>query len=208
MINFLSPRNKYQVASADRKTTKTTRFGLFVPSLAPLLVLLLTAIFLFFMLFAPHVAAQQPGNVTYFANWSPVNDIFELQANPGDDLVQGRSYDFTKIYGTSGALAHWNDYWEQGQDCSPDYVNNVSYILTNGAVNPKNVYLDPTLWPTGDWINWDGCFEQYYSGNQTATMVPYIQGESVMFTVLNYSADASIIHNNEQSQAQLYGTPR
>ncbi|MDD3984003.1 MAG: hypothetical protein PHU54_08710, partial [Candidatus Omnitrophica bacterium] len=108
-----------------------TRTGSYVHVLSrcrvpPLLVLAL-------LLIQPAAfAGTTIGNTFYWANITPQNDLYELAVNPGDTLLQGRSYDLTNVYGFSGTFAHWNNYWNQGLDCHPDYIVNTSYIKTNG----------------------------------------------------------------------------
>ena len=121
------------------------------------------------------------GNDTlYWRNLTPQNDVLEFTAYPGDVLIQGRNYDLKKVYGSSGLFAHWNNSFVQGTDCNPDLIENISYIGTNGKINPAHVYLD---WVPGDWLQWDGCFDQYIAGQTAPNLVPYTNDNNLMFRI-------------------------
>ena len=141
----------------------------------------------------PPAEAMQPGNITYFRNITPQNDVFELQVHPGDTLLQDRSYDLTHVYGITGTFAHWEIDANAGVDCNPDYVVNTSYIATNGAADPKNFYIDPNRMPPGDWYQWEGCYDAGpQKGENVPDIQPYIADDNLMFTVINYSGYALI----------------
>lgn len=165
-------------------------FYLHVLSQCKLLPLILLLVFL---LPAATNAGPTIDNIWYWANITPQNDLYELTVSPGDTLLQGRSYDLTRVYGYSGTFAHWNNMNKAMTDCSPDYVINTSYVKTNGQVNPKNVYFDPSVWVTGDWYQWDGCFDRYVKGQTAANYVPYSSDNARMFSVINYTRDLPII---------------
>jgi hypothetical protein len=62
--------------------------------------------------------------------------------------------------------------------------------------------------PTGDYFQYDGCFDEgYQKGETSPTYVPYLNGETVIFTVINYSTDYPIITNWENEQATEGFTP-
>jgi len=177
-----------------KNNNRGTRTGSYVHVLSrcrvpPLLVLAL-------LLIQPAAfAGTTIGNTFYWANITPQNDLYELAVNPGDTLLQGRSYDLTNVYGFSGTFAHWNDDNDAMTDCNPDYVINTSYIKTNGKTTPKNVYFDPSIWVTGDWYQWDGCFNRHVKGQTEANYVPYSNDNAKMFSVINYSRDLPVIQN-------------
>lgn len=158
------------------------------------------------VLFTPSATAGTNLNgALYWANITPQNDIYELSVNPGDTLLQGRSYDLMNVYGFSGTFAHWNDWKTEYENCNPDIIINTSYIKTNGRVNPKNVYLDPSMWATGDWFQWDGCFDRYEKGQTEANYVPYSNDNAKMFKIINYSTDYQILKNWQAEQDSASG---
>jgi hypothetical protein len=191
-------KNMANPSQASTKKSTTPDLGL-APTIFLLTCILLT-------IFVSRATAMQPTAVTYAYNITPQNDLYELEVHPNDNLLQGRSYDLTKVYGVSGQFAHWNNYWNQGLDCHPDYIVNTSYIKTNGQVNPKNVYMDPAKWPRGDWFQWDGCYDAGpQRGEKTADWQPYLADDSLMFTVINYSVDLPIIQRWENTKAEALG---
>jgi hypothetical protein len=143
------------------------------------------------------VSADLIDNKTYYSDITPQNNLYELAVHPGDYILQGRSYDLTHVYGFTGTFAHWNNYLNQGLDCFPDYTVETNYITTNTQKNPKNIYIDPILWPRGDWLQWEGCYERYDNGKDTGTSSPYLNDNNVMFKVINYYQDVPIIKHWE-----------
>lgn len=115
----------------------------------------------------------------------PANDPLEFIVNPGDTLYLGKTYDLRKVYGFNGQFAWWSDWRIENTDCSPDLIIDTSYIKTNGKVSPDAVYLDPSQWKTGDWFQWNGCFDQYVAGQTTPNNVPYSQDNNYVFTIIN-----------------------
>ena len=138
----------------------------------------------------------------YFLNITPPNDLFELTVYPRDTLLQNRAYDFSKIYGVSGTFAHWDDETIEFTNCEPDTINYISYVKTNGSVNPRNVYLDPKEWPLGNWYQWDGCFNRYVRGQTTPNYVPYENDNALMFKIISYERDLPIIRTWQARQLQ------
>lgn len=121
----------------------------------------------------------------YWRNITPQNNIYENTVMPGDTIVLGRVYDLTKVYGYSGQFAHWNDSSEEGMTCHPDIVNSVNYVDTQGKIKKNSVYLDPKNWTTGDWLQWEGCYQKPYNRALGAgEYVPYIADDNLMFTII------------------------
>ena len=147
------------------------------------------------------ISVPASAQTVYYNDITPKNNLFELSVHPGDTLLQGRSYDLIPVYGFTGSFAHWNSYQNQGLNCNPDYIINTSYIGSNGRNTPKNVYLDPSRWPRGDWFQWEGCFEVYSKGQNTGVISPYTHDNSLVFTVINYYQDFHIIQSWEAARA-------
>lgn len=135
---------------------------------------------------SPCSAAALVNGILYFHNITPQNDVLEWQAHPRDTLIQGRSYDLLKISGFSQIYAHWDDESLAMTNCNPDHIINTSFFGTNGLMRPDNVYLDPATWTTGDWYQWDGCFNRYVRGQTTPNMVPYSSDNAYMFTIISW----------------------
>jgi hypothetical protein len=122
----------------------------------------------------------------YWRNITPQNNIYEKVVMPGDTILLGHFYDLTKVYGYSGDFAHWNDQSLEGMNCHPDIVNTVNYIKTNGKIKKDNVYLDPKNWTTGDWLQWEGCYQKPYDRSLGyGEFVPYIADDNLMFTIIS-----------------------
>jgi hypothetical protein len=133
----------------------------------------------------PASAALVDG-IFYFNNITPQNDVLEWQVQPRDTLIQGRSYDLLKVSGFSQIYAHWDDETLAMTDCHPDRIINTSYFGTNGLMHPDNVYLDPKIWVTGNWYQWDGCFNRYIRGQTSPNMVPYSSDNTFVFKIITW----------------------
>jgi hypothetical protein len=80
-------------------------------------------------------------------NYSEVvlpNNSYVMQM---DNITQGNWYDLSGVYGFSGEFAHWKSDDASGFD-SPDNIVNPS--------NPRHVFIDPAIYPSGRWFQWDG----------------------------------------------------
>ena len=129
--------------------------------------------------------------VFYFNNETPQNDPKEFLVKPGDTIYLGGTYDLTLVAGVSKQFAWWKDWKIEGGDCKPDQVNTVSYIQTNGAINPKMVYIDPEKYKAGNWWQWDGCFlDTTYNTNKdgeevgTQHWLPYANDNNLAFRII------------------------
>lgn len=121
-------------------------------------VLILCSLFLV----TPILAQEQ--KTFYWANTSInynalENPFLQWQIHQGAEVYTGRSYDITGAIGTSGHIAHWSDWKIEDTDCQPDTIIPVRYISSNGAVDPGNFYINPVVFPTGNYFTWDGCRE-------------------------------------------------
>lgn len=139
----------------------------------------------------------------YYLNITPQNDVYELTVSPRDTILQQRAYDLSNVYGFSGTFAHWNDSTIEFTDCNPDITIDISYIKTNGAINPKNVYIDPTRWVRGNWYQWDGCFQRYKPGQTEPKWVPYENDNALMFKVIDYQRDLMNIERWQNRQISM-----
>jgi hypothetical protein len=83
----------------------------------------------------------------------------QWRINPGAGIYTGRSYDIAGAIGASDFIAHWADWKVEDTDCAPDTIIPVRYISSNGAIDPKNFYINPMSFPTGNYFTWDGCRE-------------------------------------------------
>ena len=90
----------------------------------------------------------------YFSNLSPQNNPLEYSVKQGDTIYLGKVYDFSKLAGFSKEYAFWQDWKKQNADCDPDKIIDTRYHTT--FTNNKANYLDPKIWNTGDWYQWDG----------------------------------------------------
>jgi hypothetical protein len=85
------------------------------------------------------------------------NPFHQWRINPGAEVYTGRSYDISGAIGTSDFIAHWSDWKKEDTDCSPDTIIPVRYVSSNGAIDPRNYYINPSAFPTGNYFTWDGC---------------------------------------------------
>ena len=131
------------------------------------------------------VSAALINGTFYENNVTPQNDIYETVVHPGDTIVLGRTYDLTYVSGVSKAYAWWKDWKIEGSTCTPDLIIETDYIKTNGKMNQKSVFIDPKTWKTGDYFQWDGCYEQHYQKGQVEpTYSVYMRDNNRMFTVI------------------------
>jgi hypothetical protein len=125
-------------------------------------------------------------DLKYFPGTTYYNDPFEFQVNPGDTIYLGRIYDLRNVMGTNHTIALWNDWRMGGSNCNPDKLFTVGYIETNGQINPKAVYLDPSKgWKAGDYYAWSGCFYKYDFKTGEKIQKTYSHENNFMFTVIN-----------------------
>lgn len=159
---------------------------------------------------SPPVSADESvlhNGTFYFRNITPQNDIYETVVHPGDTIVLGRTYDLTYVYGVTGQFAWWKNDNNAGMTCTPDLVINTSYIATNGRINPKSVYLDSTIWKTGDYYQWEGCYQlRYVKGNTAPQYSPYIADNNLMFHVI-YDPHPSTPHPTPTFPPTITATP-
>lgn len=131
----------------------------------------------------PCSAAMLINGTLYYADVIE-NDIHESGVMPGDTIVLGRTYDLTKVIGVSKIFAWWQDPYQVETSCKPDLLYPVGYVETNGKIRPNNVTLDPEIWKTGSYWQWDGCFISTY-GSKKGTLVPYVADNNLAFKVIN-----------------------
>lgn len=168
-----------------------------------ILILVITfSLILIVPLACPSISAQD--NNFYFRNITPQNDLFELVVYPKDVLVQGRAYNFEKVYGSTGTFAHWNNEAVEFDNCNPDVIITISYIKTNGKTNPENVYLD-SRWTIGNWYQWDGCYNRYQPGQTTPNYVPYTHDNALIFKIIDYNKEAPILNRLKAQQLEESG---
>lgn len=135
-----------------------------------------------FLVAIPPVSAT---DTFYYRNTTPQNNIYEKIVHPGDTIVLGRTYDLTYVSGTTKKYAWWNNWKIEGTTCTPDIIINTSYIDTKGMIRPDSVYLDPKQWKTGNWFQWDGCYELPYEKGQTEPRyAPYIRDNNLVFRII------------------------
>jgi hypothetical protein len=123
----------------------------------------------------------------YYNNITPHNDPMELKVHPGDTIYLGRSYDLTDVLGWNYSFSNWKDWKIEGSDCNPDVTVDVDYIRTNTGTDPKLVYLDPSIWKTGDWFQYEGCYavmQRNSDGTISEVMTPYMRDNNRMFTII------------------------
>jgi hypothetical protein len=147
-----------------------------------------TAIFVVLLIAVLPVLADESVLVNgtfYWRNITPQNDIYEKVVYPGDTIVLGRTYDLTYVSGVNKRFAWWSDDNNEGMTCTPDIINNISYIDTGGKISPKNVTLDPDHWRTGNWWQWDGCYQLRYSRSEPeARYSVYTADNNLMFHII------------------------
>jgi hypothetical protein len=130
---------------------------------------------------------EQPANGTkifYYNNNTPQNNPREFVVKPGDTIYLGGTYDLSYVMGVSKQFAWWQDWKYESTDCSPDIVNTVSYILTNGRINPKMVYIDPEQYKVGNWWQWDGCYIDRNDLSGTTHWLPYKADNNLAFRII------------------------
>lgn len=72
----------------------------------------------------------------------------------GQTINQTETYDMRSIYGFSGQLGWWKHWYEEGDDnIEPDKIIDLNDM---GGVKQYAVYIDPEIWNTGNWYQWDG----------------------------------------------------
>ena len=132
---------------------------------------------------APPIPAPLVNGTFYYRNITPQNDPFDLRVNPGDTLYLGRAYDLSYVSGYSKAFAWWKNPNDEAVTCTPDLVINTSYIDTGGRVDPRAVWIDPSVWKEGNWYQWEGCYSKYNFKTGEKTWVPYIADNNLAFKV-------------------------
>jgi hypothetical protein len=145
----------------------------------------LTIIFIAILFLVIPTSGSLVNGIFYYNNITPQNSPFELRVNPGDTLYLGRAYDLSYVDGVSKSFAWWSDWKTQATDCEPDKIVTVGYIETNGTIDPRAVYLDPTVFKPGMWWQWDGCFEQYNYKTGESSWVPYPNDNNLAFIIVN-----------------------
>lgn len=69
----------------------------------------------------------------------------------GMKINQTEVYDLSGVYGFSGELGWWKNWYDEGSDTEePDK------IIDLNDMNYYNVTLDPAVWNLGNWYQWDG----------------------------------------------------
>ena len=69
----------------------------------------------------------------------------------GMKINQTEVYDLSGVYGFSGELGWWKNWYDEGSDTEePDK------IIDLNKMNYHNVTLDPAVWNLGNWYQWDG----------------------------------------------------
>lgn len=151
-------------------------------------LLLIGTVIVALMIAAPPALADESvlvNGTLYWRNITPQNDIYEKVVYPGDTIVLGRTYDLTYVSGATKRFAWWSDSNIEGTTCTPDLINSISYIDTNGKSNPKNVTLDPEHWRTGNWWQWDGCYQLPYSRSEPEPRYTvYTNDNNLMFKII------------------------
>jgi len=138
----------------------------------------------YYQLLSPDHPPQE-NKVFYFNNETPQNNPREYTVKPGDTIYLGGTYDLTYVSGVSKQFAWWKDWKIESTDCTPDLVNTISYIETNGAVNPKMVYIDPAKYKVGNWWQWDGCYiDTINSKSGEAKWLPYANDNNLAFRII------------------------
>lgn len=133
----------------------------------------------------PPLSAAFLINGTLYYSDPITNNIYEKTVMPGDTIVQDHLYDLTYVSGSSKKFAWWKDKNVEGTTCTPDIINSISYIDTNGNVSPDRVYLDPEKWPTGNWWQWDGCYQMKFQRNHPEPQYTvYMQDNNLMFHII------------------------
>jgi len=122
--------------------------------------------------------------IFYYNNETPQNDPKEWRVYPGDTIYLGGTYDLQYVMGVSKQFAWWKDWKIEGMDCNPSIVNTVSYIQTNGRINPKMVYIDPEKYKVGNWWQWDGCFIDLTTSSGETKWLPYKADNNLAFRII------------------------
>jgi hypothetical protein len=123
--------------------------------------LILLTLLILSVIIVPSLAQEQ---TTYLWNKSINynrldNPYSQWRIKQGAEVYTGRSYDISGAIGSSDFIAHWSNWKTEDQDCQPDTIIPVTYWGSNGAVDPKNFYINPGAFPTGNYYSWDGCRE-------------------------------------------------
>ena len=137
-------------------------------------------------------------------NYSEVILPNDSYVHQGENISQGNWYDLGGIYGFSGKIAHWTDTSNIGYQ-SPDQI----IVLTGSPHTPT--YIDPILYPAGEWYQWDGqvcdttkgyCSSGFGHGNNYAFAVVKPQGNETIVNsviVVKYS-NITILQNGSSIQ--------
>jgi hypothetical protein len=180
----------------EKRTVGTARRSLLVIPPFMFVIIICCCIFLIFPVQAELVkgtyyqilSVDQPpqanATVFYFNNITPKNDPKEWRVNPGDTIYLGGTYDLSYVMGVSKQFAWWKDWKYESTDCSPDLVNTVSYIQTNGRINSKMVYIDPEQYKIGNWWQWDGCYIDRTDRSGIAKWLPYKADNNLAFRII------------------------
>ena len=108
---------------------------------------IITGLLFFAILVVASVSAISWGGDPKYFNYSinvlPNNSY----VHQGENISQGNYYDLSGIYGFSGVVVSWkND--DNAGITQPEYVITLSH--------PRNVYIDPEIFPAGRYYQWDG----------------------------------------------------
>ena len=98
--------------------------------------IILLMILAFLMCFAVYLIAPPVNAYTY--------------VHQGDSINQSETYDLSGVYGFSGELGWWKNWYEEGDDhIEPDVIMDLN------TMRYKMVYIDEK-WKIGNWYQWDG----------------------------------------------------
>lgn len=108
------------------------------------------------------IPAVQATDLFYFGNFSYNYNaeevpFYQYEIEQGAVVYQGRVYDIRGTIGTSDYIAHWKNWKEEDETCSPDIVIPVRYVISDGSVDPSNYFIDPSIMAPGNYFQWDGC---------------------------------------------------
>lgn len=140
----------------------------------------------FYKIYSPEHPPQE-NKTFYYNNITPKNNPREFTIYPGDTIYLGGTYDLSYVAGVSKQFAWWKEWKREDTDCSPDIVNTISYIDTNGAINPKMVYIDPAKYKIGNWWQWDGCYKDTSASYKTGDpdkWLPYMNDNNLAFRII------------------------
>jgi hypothetical protein len=138
----------------------------------------------YYQILSPEHPPSENVTIFYYNNITPQNDPKEWRVYPGDTIYLGGTYDLQYVVGVSKQFAWWENWKYQSTDCNPDIVNTVSYIDTNGRINPRMVYIDPEQYKVGNWWQWDGCFIDRSTTSGETHWLPYKADNNLAFRII------------------------